>query len=354
MIKETKNNIKDVEKKNVDWNRKRFKMKWLATNDCKNRNEKLKLREGSWKYDDHDDDENDGDGGGGGGGDDDDDENDDKISSRLKSIEKKNYNQFVGENDVAGSSLTCTTVESGRASLTSRSTDRFAPKINNNNNNSSNNNNKNNNNNNNFNYKYYGFLDSGDETKNDLITNKKKKKKKNDANGVVAVDGNEENDVVVDFFHNKNNRSRNDSDSINKYKMNDGVKTLMTTTSEKEIVYENIKTDSRTKMLTNKKTSSDSCKTFNKNRNEINKKQNHEHLLSRRFLECNLKFGGKFGNFAQPETSTWNFNSVYGGDNVYDNYNDGFSYLESKYAYTVSGIPGNLAQSSAAAAFFAR
>ena len=170
----------------------------------------------------------------------------------------------------------------------------------------------------------------------------------------MAVDGNEENDVVVDFFHNKNNRSRNDSDSINKYKMNDGVKTLMTTTSEKEIVYENIKTDSRTKMLTNKKTSSDSCKTFNKNRNEINKKQNHEHLLSRRFLECNLKFGGKFGNFAQPETSTWNFNSVYGGDNVYDNYNDGFSYLESKYAYTVSGIPGNLAQSSAAAAFFAR
>lgn len=70
--------------------------------------------------------------------------------------ENKYVNQCIGERrtnvlDVAAS-LTCATLESGCVIPAPRSNDRFATKINNN-----------------YNFKYYGFLDSGDENTNDVI-----------------------------------------------------------------------------------------------------------------------------------------------------------------------------------------
>lgn len=243
------------------------------------------------------------------------------ISSQIKGGEK-NLNQCIGEKDVAAS-LTCTSVEGGRVTPGSRSSDRFATKLNNN-----------------YNYKYYGFLDSGDENVNDI--SKSESAESNRLPGKKSAEPASQNRC----------RSRDDNLIVK----NEGIecgRNKKSMASGKEIVYENLRIESS--RVDKKLTKSDQGKCHGKNRSE-NKKANYEHL-SKRFLEYNLKFGkfeNKLNGFSAPETS---FADLYGGENSFEDYKglyDGFSYLESKYTYSVSGIPGNLAQSSAAAAFFAR
>lgn len=210
----------------------------------------------------------------------------------------------TASSDVAGS-LTCSGNESGRVTPANRARDRFATKVNNN-----------------YNFKYYGFLDSGDENTN-------------------------ETGPEVDSGAKPRVPPRDDA----------AARMAPVRTFEpcevKEIVYENLRMDLDGRRSADRRLGG-RCRT------ECSRKPAPD-SANRRLLEYNFRFGKyekKLSDFSAAESS---FRDIYNAGVIngsafedYGAFHDGFSYLESKYTYSVTGIPGNLAQASAAAAFFAR
>ncbi|KAK6640434.1 hypothetical protein RUM44_012128 [Polyplax serrata] len=249
------------------------------------------------------------------------------VTGQVGKTSEKNSNQCTGEKDAAVS-LTCITVESGRVTPSAtRSSDRFATKFgqnhhqhqnyNNNNNNTSLSNANDNYQSNNNRFKYYGFLDSGDEN----------------------AGGNSRDEKIPVKMEPVNEYSRNRKSSA----------------TEKEIVYENVRIESS---RVDKRVTSRSDQGRSPRNRLDERKANFEHL-SRRYLEYNVRVGkyeNKLNGFPVPETDLYGTGHVSGScvEDYKGGLYDGFRYLESKYTYSVSGIPGNLAQSSTAAAFFAR